>query len=221
MLITPAVSQSADQAKAQQKRQEHHRQLYPEYRTGAKLSDLASQQRSDIHVSKTQPIGLRGGLLNAPAYPSQFLRALSCESSIVVIGTMTEGSSQITENGEFVYTDHVFRISEVLKLTDGVALEPGSEILVTRPGGTVVIDGKRVQASDPNFPPFQPGRRYLLYLRYLPTSDSYKAGPEYSFALIHGRARVLTVHPLIDLSRHTELTFVTEASQAAALGCGN
>ena len=64
---------------------------------------------------------------------------------------------------------------------------PGkNEIQVVRAGGTLTINGRKVIGKEFNFPEFQPGDEYLLYLKYIPETGFYKAVERRSFNLSHG-----------------------------------
>lgn len=53
---------------------------------------------------------------------------------------------------------------QVLSAYKGRGIADGSTLVVRRPGGKVSIEGGTVIARDPDFPPFQVGEEYLLFL---------------------------------------------------------
>ncbi len=87
---------------------------------------------------------------------------------------MNTAETGVTESGDFLFTDYTFRVASVLKASD-LDLAAGSAIVVTRPGGATNINGRFVKTSVGNFPQLDSKREYLLFLRYLPASNSYRA----------------------------------------------
>jgi hypothetical protein len=49
----------------------------------------------------------------------------------------------------------------------GLKVEPGSTLVVTRPGGTITLEGRTVRSTEPDFPPFELGDEYILFLERL------------------------------------------------------
>jgi len=99
------------------------------------------------------------------------------KSDLVVIGRVTRNISSLTTSESFVITDSEFVIDEVWK--DSSVSEPslshliGKEITIVTKGGVVRSDGHTIRVTPPNMAPLVRGDRYLFFLRYVPSSESY------------------------------------------------
>lgn len=116
-------------------------------------------------------------------HPTEFLGRIACEADAVIIGTLMDGAAMLTENDSFIFTDYAVQIEEILKDNPSARLVTSGSVTVTRPGGTLEIEGRKVQASLDGFNPFNVGRRYLLYLRFMPLTGAYQAFGDRSFEL--------------------------------------
>ena len=94
------------------------------------------------------------------------------ESDLVVVGTVSRSISAFTPLRGFIYTDSQFTIEEIWKTNDKT-LRLGDEITLTTAGGSLTVDGHRITARVDNTVALNDGDRYLLYLKYFPTSHSY------------------------------------------------
>jgi hypothetical protein len=149
---------------------------------------------------------------------------VACDSDVVVIGTLKDGVPHLTENEEFLYTDHTMQIEQVLSDNERVPVSIGSEITVTRSGGTAKIKDRVVRAVDPFFTEFEIGERYLLFLRFIPSTGAYQAFDEGSFGLQNHK-----VHKLMKKTQwigkqfrsDDEASFITEVKDAVASNCKN
>jgi hypothetical protein len=155
-------------------RQRLHSRLY-EYRatTNNTIKDLVAHARGRI-------LGIdvsgQGQALTESQTPESYFGHLVHASDAVIRGSVKAKISQITEDGAFVFTDYDVVLTEVLKDNSDKPLGTvGSTIIVTRPGGKVLIDGIIVKASDRGFEPLPLNRPLLLFLRYIPETEAYRA----------------------------------------------
>ncbi|HKS29217.1 MAG TPA: hypothetical protein VJS44_15420 [Pyrinomonadaceae bacterium] len=159
-------------------RQKEHSKLYKDYKGNGKLLDLLKKEENNtgneliITVMPGLPELSPGG---RPSTPDTFLNNLASTADAVVIGTVANKSSQLTENGAFVFTDYDVAVEEVLKENGSNNIQSQSSIVVTRPGGRILLEGRIVTARDRTFKPFAVGGRYLLFLKYIPTTGAYHA----------------------------------------------
>lgn len=51
--------------------------------------------------------------------------------------------------------------------------EPDPNIVVTRPGGALVIDGRTISSREPDFPQFVAGEEDVLFVRWEPQQKAY------------------------------------------------
>lgn len=165
--------------------------VYNEVATPVIEDDLTPQQRehsklyeTDRRQEKIRDVLIKQNELRSFTTACSFISLeplpplvveLSQKADAVVIVTVVSKSSQITANGTNIFTDYELRIEEALKDGRTGTLKPETIITVTRPGGKVLLFGKIAHFELLSFKPLQPGRRYLLFLSYLPATGAYRA----------------------------------------------
>ena len=94
------------------------------------------------------------------------LESLTSHSSVVVMGTLLDGSSNLTANGERIITEYKVKVSRIFK---GQPQENGLMRLVV-PGGKVVFeDGTSAEILTPDLGPITKNQTYVLFLH--PSKD--------------------------------------------------
>ena len=199
------------------KNQKEHRKLYKEYKTGQKLSELVSEI-GDVRIKRNTP--LSGGEPGARTVDAnKFLRGMTCDADAVVTGTVKNKLSQISEDEDFVFSDYEMRVTEVLKDNAADHIEANTNIIITRPGGVVRLNGRTVEATDDSFEPFIVEGHYLLFLRFIPVTGAYKsAGSKSSFQLRGKAVSKLTkeASPLdTDIKSKDVSSFINEIRNAS------
>ncbi|WP_348261561.1 hypothetical protein P8935_17375 [Telmatobacter sp. DSM 110680] len=121
-----------------------------------------------------------------PPYPPIRMVEFACQSDAVVVARAESSVSHMTADLDFIYSEWKVRISSVLQDNRKSPIFVSSEISVVRAGGLLTINGRSVIGKEWNFPQFQPGDEYLLYLKYIPETGFYKAIAGRSFDLSHG-----------------------------------
>lgn len=150
---------------------------------GRSLLELADKQTGDITVVADPPLRLETADLSTPESIQQQLQRAVCKVDAVVIGTLTDEAAQFNEDNTFIFTDYGMQVEEVIKDNSKKPIQAGGNIAITRDGGTVKIDGRTFRAALADFKPFAKGQRFLFFLRYLPSTDSYLAYADGSFKL--------------------------------------
>jgi len=151
-------------------RQREHSKLYPPSPRGKKLSDYPKGMEILIGLPMPeQPTS------NRTPSSFEFLTKLACDAEAVVLGVVESKTSQLTEKGDFIFTDYDFRVQEILKNNPGAAIQSSDTIIVTRPGGSVSLKGQIYRVKDKSFRNLQPGKTYLLFLNFIPNTKAYKA----------------------------------------------
>lgn len=170
--VRPTLSRQteAQNPKSSQKQKEHGK-LYKQYARKEKLPDLASKASGDFSV--TEGVGQRAFRPGAARGP--LLGRLACDADAVIIGTVGSKASQLTEDENFIFTDYELHLQEVLKDNPAAPLLAGNNVTLTRPGGSVQLNGVNVTALDEEYLPLDFNGRYLLFLRFIPATGSYKA----------------------------------------------
>lgn len=188
-----------------------------QYQTvGVNIPELLNQPGPDVVIRKAHLTGMIGGPLNPAPYPPHFLKSLACTSDAVIVGTIRKHTSQVSEAGDFIYSDYVIQIQEVLKDSSKSPVAPNATVLVSRPGGSIKGKYREVRAVDPNFRSFKEGGRYLLFLKYAPAASAYIASAEGSFDLNGKTVRQLTRQPLWKHVEDQEAGSVISDARAAA-----
>ena len=116
-------------------------------------------------------------------HPAEFLSGIACRSDAIVVGTLINETSLLTEEETFVFTDYEVRIEEIIKDNPSARLVLGDSVIVTRPGGILQIEQRKITAKADWFQPFKVGSRYLLYLKFLPSTGTYRATAKGSYEL--------------------------------------
>ena len=204
-------------------KQKAHSKLFKKYddvTRGRKLRDMVAQS-GDVEVVKGLPTVLVPESLNLQDY----LRGLTCKADAVVVATVQSKSSQIIEEGTFVFTDYEARVDEVLK-SPSAQINPTQTITVTRVGGAVILNGHHVRATDHRQEVLDIGNQYLLYLRLIPTTTAFRAfagpGSEDTFQIFGSKIKQNS-GKLLPLARRSEdlNTFMVLARSATQSPCTN
>ena len=145
----------------------------------------------------------------------------ACAADAIVLGTVKTSASQITEDQNFIFTDYVLLVQQVLKNNSRSPIQQEAEISVTRPGGAVLIGGKPVTAIDDSIPPLRRGKQYLLFLRYLPETDSFASiETGESYELKGNDAQLLRYKPEgVTSPKNSAIAFVNEIQAAVGAPC--
>jgi hypothetical protein len=171
--------------------QKEHSKLYKQYKTGKKLRDLTETVGD---VSLRRDVGTQGSDYNEGGLDLQkFLQSMTVDADAIVIGTVKNKSSQLTEDEDYVFTDYELSIDEVLKDNPQAPIREHGKITITRPGGTILLNGHVVEALDESFQPFRKGVQYVLFLRFIPSTGGYQAlNSRASFQLEDNKVNKLT-----------------------------
>jgi len=149
-------------------------------------------QQSDLRTLIGTPLQAFSDT-DPPPTLTDVLRNLSCSADAIVLGTVTGKTSQLMNSRQFVFTDYDFVVDEIYKDNASAPIRVSQTITVVRPGGAVEIDGRVVRAIDESYEPLLTDNHYLLFLKYLPKTDSYDSGlPRGSFKVKDNKLIKLT-----------------------------
>jgi hypothetical protein len=151
-------------------KQKKHSKIFKRFEgatRGRKLRDLASES-GDVEVREDVGTTFMPRAFNLHEY----LQGLTCDADAVVIGTVKSKSSQLIDEGTFVFTDYEVTAEEVLKDNTANPITRSSDITVTRAGGTVKLNGHTIRAIDYRGEPLVVGERHLLYLKFIPITGA-------------------------------------------------
>lgn len=152
-------------------RQKKHSKLFKGYETvtkGKKLRELVAET-GDVNIHR---------LVGDKRIPEDFdlnayLLSSAQKADAIVIGEVRGKSSQIIEEGTFVFTEHELVIEEVLKDNPTNSIRTGDIVTVLRRGGAVQLNGHQVRTIDYAQKPLERGAKYLLFLRFIPDTGAY------------------------------------------------
>lgn len=151
-------------------KQREHGKLYPQSPRGKKLSDYPN----GIEIVIGLPLPEKS-TSDRMASSFEFLERMACDADAVVLGVIENKSSQLTEKGDFIFTDYGLRVEEVLKNNPAASIQSSDTITVTQPGGAVSLNGQIYRVKDKSFRNLQPGKTYLLFLDFIPSTKAYQS----------------------------------------------
>lgn len=200
-------------------RQRQHSKLYDGRGGGEKIVDLL---RTQNEVSIVWSIPSRGSEMpSTQLTQSSFLHGATCNSDVIVIGNVLSQESQITNDGYFVFTDYTINIETVLKSKNTGALKPTHNIVVSRPGGKVRVNGKLVVAIDQSSKALKIGNQYLFFMKSISGTED--------FSSIEGTALIPAIDGKIDsvngesgeslLTGSNSRTIVEQIRNSINMGC--
>lgn len=201
-------------------KQREHSKLYKDYKTGEKLTTRAAEE--DVEVKIGTPMG--GGIPGATQFDLyEFLRDSACNADAVVIGRIESKSSQLTEDEDFIFTDYELTVEEILKDNPAAPVQLGYNMTITRPGGLIRLNSRNIKATDSSFKPLEIDKRYILFLRFIPTTGAYKAlNSKSSFQIRNTKLIKLTNEPLSsELENAHAADFLAQTRAAVAAGCSS
>jgi hypothetical protein len=195
-------------------KQRQHSKLYDtSIRSRKKLSDSPGDLQLKISAPWVEAVN------DSPSTSTEdFLQTATCEAQAIVIGRVKSKSSMLTEDGRFVFTDYELQVEEKLRDNPDAPIQPEGVLIVSRPGGTVELNGKTFRVTDDAFEPMEVNGRYLLLLRFIPTTGAYQAINSHgSFELKDNKVHRLTKQPLPYLFSYEEnaAAFVAQVYAAA------
>ena len=108
-------------------------------------------------------------------------------------------------------------VDEVLKYNSAAPIQAKGKITITRPGGTILLNGRVVEAVDESFQPLRKKGQYLLFLHFIPSTGGYQAlNSKASFQLDDNKATKLTKEPL-SLGDQDAASFADKVRAAVAV----
>lgn len=129
--------------------------------------------------------------IEVPAYltvppRSEFFAKLACQSDAVVVGKVIDQTALLSPDESMIFTDVEISVVETLKDNLKSHIYPNQNITVTRPGGSLQLNGRKLSVVLSNFKDFSVGGQYLLFLKFLATTLDYEAVWDRTFELRGG-----------------------------------
>jgi hypothetical protein len=104
----------------------------------------------------------------------------ACAADAIVVGHITSSLYHLSAAGTAVYGDYIVVIDSLLKDNRATSIRPKADMVVTRPGGTLLLPEGPINFDRQGFPRLELGTMYLQFLRYIPQSGAYEAINEWS-----------------------------------------
>jgi hypothetical protein len=197
-----------------------HSKLHHQGLSG-QIPEMLSQTTGDIEL-KTG----RAPALTVEMDSANELANRACESDLIVVGITGKSTSHATADQGYIYTDWKFTVENVLKNNSKAPAKQGSQIVVTRPGGTLLINGRTVSAKREDFRNFGEGEELLLYLRFVPQTGAYLMSGPTGFVFGNGQTAGFGKRPLrpefeaIDKTKMIDQVKASIATAGANPHCG-
>jgi hypothetical protein len=157
----------------------------------SKLHDQGFEKSSKITDSITvTPQPSRPGPGAGPDYQT-FMRDQVCGADLAFQGTVRSSHGMLNASETFVFTDHLIE-PEIVFWSKTEA--PKGSVTVTRIGGTIVLDGKKIFAFIANAPSLVNAGRYVLFVDRVPGFPSYQIRPQ--LGVIEDEGRQVKITPL-------------------------
>lgn len=211
--------QSADSVKAKSQKQIEHDKIFdydgsndprvPVQRLTDAKGDSILTVESDLEPHYT---GTRRSIY---AY-------LACHADAVVRGKVVAQTSVLTTSESFVFTDAELSVTTVFKDNSALHIAGGQTITVTRPGGTVIEDGRKLGVRVTSLRDFSVGGDYLLFLSFLPASQDYRAigSGGRSYQIRRGLLQPMDLYPQsIEQSKDDAATALADLAFAVKRPC--
>ena len=99
------------------------------------------------------------------------LSELTRDCDLIARLVVVDGRSHLSDDEREVHSEYTFQIID--SLLSRKTLAPAQNIMVTKPGGTIAIDGYQFTTRESDFPPFLTTDEYVLFLRFDARTGKY------------------------------------------------
>ena len=196
-----------------------HSKLY-QYETGIR-EDLDVKTRNSGQDVTLKPFPPARFLSPTPMTLEEVLTKKVCGPDAVIVGSVQSRTSQLTENRKWVFSELSVLVDQVVKDNPQASIGKGDTVLITRSGGTILLNKKKVDVQPPGGH-LRGGVSYLFFLKYLPETNSYDVD---DLDILQVRDQTLSQLPNIedktfDSIPLSQLTVFASTSCAKATGPG-
>ncbi|HXM51332.1 MAG TPA: hypothetical protein VN956_26045 [Pyrinomonadaceae bacterium] len=206
-----------------QQRRERSRSVYRGARNphSEKIPDVAAIAKGDVRIEREVGLPI---LTPNPAVRfdlQEFLASRACDADSIVVATATSGTSQLTDDQTFLFTNYELRVESVLKDNSAQSVKMGQVITVIRTGGKIQLRGRNVVAEYKAAKLLEVGERYLLFLSFLPERGVYVAD-NISYQIRNEKIIKLTDQKLADEleTGNTATALINRVRDGIAGSCG-
>jgi hypothetical protein len=111
--------------------------------------------------------------------------AMVANSDLIVMGTPVDDRSVPVLSQSFLFTVYTVHVDQVLfDKTHNVSA--GDKIIISRPGGNLIVDNVNVRAIYPVFDQFTLNTQYIFGVRAISNTGTYRAIPFQTFVIRNG-----------------------------------
>jgi len=124
----------------------------------------------------------------------------ACQADAIAVGHITASAYHLSASGATIYGDHIFVVDALLKDNQSSSIRQRPDIIVTRPGGSLVLPEGPVNVDPESFPRFQPDTTHLIFLKYIAETSAYQAIDSFSTLIARGNNWVIAAKPYSNLA---------------------
>ena len=155
-----------------------NRDVFPQSKYEPDLAKLVQDAGTDVtRIARVNQDEAFCGPDCAPPDPTNHpaVRMAAVGSDLVAVAHDISNVSSLSSDHRSVVTDDEMVVDDVWAASSSQTnINQGSEVTVVSPGGHVSVAGHQLTTGSSIRRPFQVGHKYLLFLQYLPGSESYK-----------------------------------------------
>ena len=152
-----------------------------EHFTGAPFSELLADGTETVVLEGLQ--NLQG--LTVPAM-IQLYQKQACRADAIVVGHINGWSHHLSASRRAIYGDYDFVVEALLKDNSASSIRGKSDVVLTRPGGSLVRSNGQITFKVEQFPTLESAQTYLQFLRYIPESGAFQALDGFSTLVLKG-----------------------------------
>lgn len=141
----------------------------------AAIDDIAAKLSSHARETLPQAVIRTGGPLqqmyNTEQSPNLSLAELATSSDLIVRAVIMDKHAVLTKDETAIESDYT--VQPVESLWSRSISKQNEPLVLTALGGTLTIEGYKVDGIDADMPPFDVGVQYLLFLKLDPATQHY------------------------------------------------
>jgi len=150
-----------------------------------------------------------------PTNSTPHIQAEVANSDLIVIGVPLKARTLPIEDHTFAFTQYEVRVEKVISGGQSNVV-PGDVIVVSRGGGDLTVDNVLVKAIEPAFSEFSLNQSYILMLRSIPGTTSYRALGSGTFAVKNGEVSSASTFEKDKTPKRDLAHFMSEVDTAVA-----
>jgi hypothetical protein len=145
--------------------------------------------------------------------PLIHLKSLVYNCDAIFIGTPRRRTSALTASHTFVFSDYEVSVDSIALDRTG-QLKLGSQVVVSRPGGVVTVDGAQFRAIDSEFPLFRLNLPYIFFGHLSTLSGSFVVNASDAYLIEGNEVKSGRTHSRVLPSAINEGSFMRDLHEA-------